>query len=194
MLIACIWVANVFGMRPAVWVGYVTGGLLLFPLAVFMFLPVLHGRLELVEPAQQHPLGSSVTGDTGIRLVIVWLYIMCWSSYGFECCATFAPEYKDPARDTAKALRAAAVFSIFVYGLLPLGAVGTFGDQNITARTRWASTASVQDPRRERRGRHARADALRGHHPLDEHRDDGRIARAVRHLPGRHDVPLARAS
>ena len=65
-------------------------------------------------------------------LVIVWLYIMCWSSYGFECCATFAPEYKDPARDTAKALRAAAVFSIFVYGLLPLGAVGTFGDQNIT--------------------------------------------------------------
>ena len=64
--------------------------------------------------------------------MIVWLYIMCWSSYGFECCATFAPEYKDPARDTAKALRAAAVFSIFVYGLLPLGAVGTFGDQNIT--------------------------------------------------------------
>ena len=25
-LIACIWIANVFGVRPAVWVGYVTGG------------------------------------------------------------------------------------------------------------------------------------------------------------------------
>ena len=23
---------------------------------------------------------------------------MCWSSYGFECCATFAPEYHDPAQ------------------------------------------------------------------------------------------------
>ena len=57
---------------------------------------------------------------------------MCWSSYGFECCASFAPEYHDPERDTAKALRAAAVFGIFVYALLPIGALGTFGDQNIT--------------------------------------------------------------
>ena len=57
---------------------------------------------------------------------------MCWSSYGFECCATFAPEYHDPAKDTAKALRAAAIFSIFTYILFPLGAVGAFGDQNIT--------------------------------------------------------------
>ena len=64
--------------------------------------------------------------------MIGWLYIMCWSSYGFECCASFAPEYHDPARDTAKALRAAAVFCIFVYALFPLGAIGTFGDQNIT--------------------------------------------------------------
>jgi len=64
--------------------------------------------------------------------VIVWLYVMCWSSYGMECCATFAPEYRDTARDTGKALRVAAIFGVIVYGLLPLGAVGTFGDQNVT--------------------------------------------------------------
>jgi amino acid transporter len=133
VLIACIWVANVFGVRPAVWVGYVTGGLLLFPLAVLIIVPYITGDWSSSHLHNNiHPL-SSLTGGTGIRLVIVWLYIMCWSSYGFECCATFAPEYKDPARDTARALRAAAVFSIFVYGLLPLGAVGTFGDKNITA-------------------------------------------------------------
>jgi amino acid transporter len=132
VLIACIWVANVFGVRPAVWVGYVTGGLLLFPLIVLIVVPYLTGDWSSSHLHNNiHPL-SSLTGNTGIRLVIVWLYIMCWSSYGFECCATFAPEYKDPARDTAKALRAAAVFSIFVYGLLPLGAVGTFGDTKIT--------------------------------------------------------------
>jgi amino acid transporter len=132
ILIACIWVANVFGVRPAVWVGYVTGGLLLFPLAVLIILPYFTGDWHSSGLHNNiHPL-SSLTGDTGIRLVIVWLYLMCWSSYGFECCATFAPEYKDPARDTARALRAAAFFSIFVYGLLPLGAVGTFGDKNVT--------------------------------------------------------------
>jgi amino acid transporter len=132
LLIAGIWVANVFGVRPAVWVGYITGGLLLFPLFVLIVIPYITGDWSSGNLHNNIHLGSSLTGDTGIRLVIVWLYLMCWSSYGFECCATFAPEYIDPARDTARSLRAAAVFSIFVYGLLPLGAVGTFGDKNIT--------------------------------------------------------------
>jgi amino acid transporter len=132
VLIAAIWVANVFGVRPAVWTGYVTGALLLVPLAVLIIVPYFTGDWDSGNLSNNiHPL-SSITGDTGIRLVIVWLYLMCWSSYGFECCATFAPEYIDPARDTARSLRAAAVFCIFVYGLLPLGAVGTFGDKNIT--------------------------------------------------------------
>jgi amino acid transporter len=49
-----------------------------------------------------------------------------------ECCATFAPEYHDTARDTPKALRVAAIFGVITYGLLPMGAVGTFGDHNLT--------------------------------------------------------------
>ena len=122
---------NVFGIRPAVWTGYVTGGL---PAGAARrrHLPALHhGRLRLANLHNKIDCDGA-TGATGWQLVIGWLYIMCWSSYGFECCASFAPEYHDPARDTAKALRAAAVFCIFVYALFPLGAIGTFGDQNIT--------------------------------------------------------------
>ncbi len=54
-------------------------------------------------------------------------YFMCWSSYGIEVVATFAPEYQDTERDTAKGLRAAALFSAVVYVLLPLGVGGTLG-------------------------------------------------------------------
>jgi amino acid transporter len=131
VIIIVIWGFNVMGMRPAVWVGYVTGGLLLIPLAVIMFLPYITGDWSSGN-LHSYINWHSVTGDNGIKLVIVWLYVMCWSSYGMECCATFAPEYHDTARDTPKALRAAAVFGVIVYGLLPLGAVGTFGDNNIT--------------------------------------------------------------
>jgi amino acid transporter len=130
-IIAVIWVFNVLGMRPAVWVGYVTGALLLIPLAVIMFLPYVTGdwhSSNMNSTINWH----SIAGNHGIKLVIVWLYVMCWSSYGMECCATFAPEYHDPAKDTPKALRSAAVFGVIVYALLPLGAVGTFGAQNIT--------------------------------------------------------------
>src|SRR6476619_7458563 len=131
VIIAVIWTFNVIGMRPAVWVGYVTGALLLIPLAVIMILPYFTGdwhSSNLNSNVNWH----SLTGDNGIKLVIVWLYVMCWSSYGMECCATFAPEYHDTERDTAKALRVAAIFGVIVYGLLPLGAVGTFGATNIT--------------------------------------------------------------
>jgi len=131
VIIAVIWTFNVIGMRPTVWVGYVTGALLLIPLAVIMFLPYVTGdwhSSNLHSAINWHSIG----GNDGIKLVIVWLYVMCWSSYGMECCATFAPEYHDTARDTAKALRVAAIFGVIVYGLLPLGAVGTFGDKNVT--------------------------------------------------------------
>jgi amino acid transporter len=131
VIIAAIWTFNVIGMRPTVWVGYVTGALLLIPLAVIMFLPYVTGdwhSSNLHSNLNWHSIG----GDNGIKLVIVWLYVMCWSSYGMECCATFAPEYHDTARDTGKALRVAAIFGVIVYGLLPLGAVGTFGDKNVT--------------------------------------------------------------
>ena len=55
LIIIVIWAFNVSGMRPAVWVGYVTGALLMLPLAAMMFLPVHHRRLAQLQPAQQHP-------------------------------------------------------------------------------------------------------------------------------------------
>ena len=86
-----------------------------------MFLPVHHRRLVEL----QHGLDIGANG--GLALALVWLYFMCWSSYGIEIVATFAPEYHDTERDTAKALRAAALFSACVYALLPLGLGGTLG-------------------------------------------------------------------
>src|SRR5919106_5110539 len=42
-LIAIVWLFNIYGVRPAVWFGYVTGGLLLIPAFVLMFVPYLTG-------------------------------------------------------------------------------------------------------------------------------------------------------
>jgi amino acid transporter len=133
VIIAVIWGFNVMGMRPAVWVGYVTGALLLIPLAIMMFLPYLTGDWHSSNLHNNISATANSLGTSSFTMVIVWLYVMCWSSYGMECCATFAPEYHDTARDTPKALRIAALFGIITYGLLPLGAMGTFGDQNLAS-------------------------------------------------------------
>jgi amino acid transporter len=126
-LILIVWALNVFGVRPAVWFGYVTGALLCIPAFVLMFLPYITGDWH------SSNMDWLIGSGGGLALAIVWLYFMCWSSYGIEVVATFTPEYHDAERDTAKALRAAALFSGLVYVLLPLGLGGTLGTKAVTA-------------------------------------------------------------
>ena len=93
--------------------------MLIIPAFVLMFLPYLTGEWSSANMTWE------IGANGGLALALVWLYFMCWSSYGIEVVATFAPEYQDTERDTARGLRAAALFSAVVYVLLPLGVGGT---------------------------------------------------------------------
>jgi amino acid transporter len=124
-----VWLVNIFGIKPAVWLAYITGAMLMIPLAVFIVLPYFTGDWEssnmtwtLDDPGQ--PWG-------GWKVALVWLFVMGWSAYGVETCATFAPEYKDTERDTSLALRSSALFSLVVYALLPLGIGGVLSQEAV---------------------------------------------------------------
>jgi amino acid transporter len=123
-----VWAANVLGLRPTLWVAYATAAMLAVPLLVFTVVPYLTGDWS----------SATFTGHVGEaggwdswKLALVWLYVMCWTSLGVEACATFTPEYRDGARDAARALRAAALFSLAVFVLFPLGAAGAAGEPAI---------------------------------------------------------------
>jgi amino acid transporter len=126
-LIALVWAINVFGVRPAVWFGYVTGALLCIPCFVLMFLPYVTGDWHSAN------FTWSIGSGGGLALALTWLYFMCWSSYGIEVVATFAPEFHDTERDTAKALRVSAMFCTLVYALVPLGLGGTLDTKTVAA-------------------------------------------------------------
>jgi amino acid transporter len=123
--ILIVWLFNIFGVRPAVWFGYITGAMLLVPAAVLMFLPYLTGDWH------SSNMDWAIGSGGGLGLAITWLYFMGWSSYGFEAVAAFAPEYHSPETDTPKALRVSAAFSVVVYALLPLGLGGTLGTKAV---------------------------------------------------------------
>jgi len=89
VLIVLVWLFNIFGVRPAVWFGYVTGGLLIIPAFVLMFAPYITGDWSSANMTWE------IGKNGGLALALVWLYFMCWSAYGIEVVATFAPEYKD---------------------------------------------------------------------------------------------------
>jgi amino acid transporter len=131
-LIVFVWATNTLGMRPTKFVGYVTGGLLMVPLVLFLIVPFLdggyHGSL----------LSFGLFGKGGspwgiFRLTVAWMYLNGWSSYGVEVCATFAPEYHNTKIDTEKALNRSAAFSLLVYTLLPLSLGGRLPQSAIDA-------------------------------------------------------------
>jgi amino acid transporter len=127
--IVAVWLVNIFGIRPAVWLAYITGAMLMIPLGVFMVLPYLTGDWHSSNMAWTLDDPGQAWG--GWKVALVWLFVMGWSAYGVETCAAFAPEYKDTVRDTNLALRTSALFSLVVYALLPLGIGGVLGQQAI---------------------------------------------------------------
>lgn len=130
VLILIVWIINAVGVKPAVWVGYVTGALLMIPLVLFMVVPYFTGAWHGSNLSWE--LGHQSSAWNAWKLALVWLYLMGWSAYGVEAAATFAPEYMDTHRDTRLALRRAAMFSLAVYTLLPLGTGGVLSTAAIT--------------------------------------------------------------
>ena len=126
LAIALIWFANMRGMKSAVTLTYITGALLMIPLIAIMFGTYLTGDFEPSRLTWDLPGGWA-----GWKLVLVWLYLMGWSSYAVETVATLAPEYRDTRKDTTWALRTSSLFSLAVYFLLPLGIVGTLTAEEI---------------------------------------------------------------
>src|SRR5262245_14707520 len=88
-LVVGVWLLNVFGLRPAVWVTYVSGALFLVVCAILVVAPYIHGGWD------SSNLTWNFTGPWGgWKVAFVWLFIIGWTSYASEICATFAPEYK----------------------------------------------------------------------------------------------------
>jgi amino acid transporter len=126
--VVLVWLFNIFGVRPFVWFTYATGALLMIPLAVFIFGPYISGDWH---SSNVHwALASNQWG--GVKIALVWLFLMGWSAYGIEVCATFTPEYKSK-RDSTIALRSAATFSLLVFILLPLSLGGVTGIPPVAA-------------------------------------------------------------
>jgi amino acid transporter len=130
VLILGVWLFNVFGTRVGVTFGYIAGLLLMIPLFIMIVVPFLNGSFDSANLTNS--LNDPGLPWGGLQLALVWLWLMCWSAWGVDVCATFAPEYKDTARDTKLALRSAALFSMVVYITLPIAFVGSAGAEAVS--------------------------------------------------------------
>ncbi len=137
MILVCF-VFNVRGMRPAVWLSYVVGVMMALPILVIAIGAFVTGD------AGNHPIdsnyvsasvawfddipeGGAVPGLSQFALIMVWLYILGWSTYGAEAAATFAPEFKDTKNDTRKSMVVTGGMNVVLSVLLPIAVLGSVG-------------------------------------------------------------------
>ena len=114
---------NVIGVRVTMTFVYITAAILLIPLFVFIVLPVFSSGWN------PGALTWKLEGWEGLHTAVVWLYVMAWTTLGVEVCTTFASEYRDPVKDTARAIRAAALFCLGVFFLVPITLGGFAGEE-----------------------------------------------------------------
>ncbi|MGW4045160.1 APC family permease [Streptomyces sp. NPDC004721] len=123
------WLLNVLGMRPAMWIMYATGALVLIPIVVFTFVPLFSGDWSL---SNMH-WDLAASGAPGWRTAIAWMFVLAWSVYGIEAVASFVPEFRDTVRDSRIALRLAGIFVVAVYLLVPFGVGGMVDQAKVAA-------------------------------------------------------------
>jgi amino acid transporter len=138
--IVLVWLFNVFGVRPFAWFTYVTGVLMMIPVTFLIFGPLVSGNWHAHNV--HWALASNQWG--GVKIALVWLFIMAWSADGVEVCATFTPEYKS-RRDSTIALRSAGTFSLLVFILLPLGLGGYTGIPSSSAILSYSTYATTMN-------------------------------------------------
>lgn len=107
----------------------------LIPLMLIALVPLLTGdhpsdHFSPLVPIARDATGHVIDGEwnmAGITLMAGGLFIAAWSTYGFETAVCYTREFRDPKRDTFKAILFSGLLCIVVFTLVPLAFQGHMG-------------------------------------------------------------------
>ncbi len=130
-MIIGVWFVNVAGMSVTKNFGYFTGFVVCLVILLSVALPLATGKFHLNNLTWN--IGEKGQQWGGLRLALVYLYLMGWSAYASEQAATFAPEYADIHKDTQKGLLTSAGFAVATYVLVTLSLGGVLTNHAVSA-------------------------------------------------------------
>jgi amino acid transporter len=111
----------------------------LMPLLVVSVVPLLTGDVALANFSPFTPLALDDAGNVvagawdipGWTLFLGGLFIAAWSAYAFETAICYTSEFKNPGRDTPRAIIYSGLLCIAVYILVPVAFQGVLGTQGM---------------------------------------------------------------
>ncbi|AOJ04201.1 amino acid permease [Burkholderia mayonis] len=118
----------------------------LTPLLIVGIVPFVTGDVPMSNLLPLLPLGHDAQGNLtaatfgswngqGVVMALGAMFMAGWASYGFETAVCYTREFRDPRRDTAKAIFWSGVLCLIVMTLVPMAFQGALG------------TAAMLDPR-----------------------------------------------
>ena len=107
----------------------------LLPLILIGLVPLVTGDLPLEHFIPFAPLAHDVFGKPapgawtlkGFTVIAGGLFIAGYSTYGFETAVCYTREFRDPARDTFRAIFSSGLLCLFVFTLVPVAFQGALG-------------------------------------------------------------------
>ncbi|EMD5446507.1 APC family permease [Acinetobacter baumannii] len=121
VIIILFWILNRRGIDLAAKVSKIMGIFLLIPVSV-LALPPFSSDWQLERLWQNFHL-EHFTTLSGFKVLAIWLFLVCWSSYGTEMCASFAPEYKT-TRDMKLSIISSGFYTVLVFLFVGIGISG----------------------------------------------------------------------
>lgn len=114
------------GILRAARVQTVIGLAVLIPLFIVGVVPLLTGDVVASNFTPFVPSSGAWDLD-GFTLIAGGLFLAAWSAYAFETAICYTSEFKDPGRDTPKAIFAAGLLCLAAYAVVPFSFQGALG-------------------------------------------------------------------
>ena len=107
----------------------------LLPLLIISVVPLITGDVAASNLLPLLPMAHDAAGHIqlgswnaeGWTLMLGGMFIAGYSTYGFETAICYTGEFRDPRRDTVRAILYSGLLCIAVYSLVPLAFQGHFG-------------------------------------------------------------------
>ncbi|WP_181704941.1 APC family permease [Chthonobacter rhizosphaerae] len=109
------------------------GVFVLVPLVIVGLVPLITGQVDWGNFSPFVPLSEPYVPSNGSWTIAGWtlalggMFIAAWSTYGFETAICYTSEFKDPSRDTFKAIFYSGLLCLTLFTLVPFTFQGVLG-------------------------------------------------------------------
>jgi amino acid transporter len=115
------------------------GLIVIIPMLIVGIVPILTGQINWDNYSPFVPLAAAYAPEPGEWNIAGWtlvfggMFIAAWSAYAFETSICFTSEFKDPARDTVRAILYSGLLCLVLYSLVPFTFQGVLGLEGMLA-------------------------------------------------------------